>query len=392
MRQKIDQLLLALRKRIFVPVVCLVAFVIWFLLCSKHYDSYWLGTINRVQTVDFNMMHHTLPPTLSYLVLTGQDGAIQSVLDSTFGLFGIVITDPKGENIIYKTEAVYKGRRGWQEKLNIDFLRKSQLEKDAEHYDILTDPPPVHAQWANKSPRHPADEQVGPQPQGRVIGRVYYVREPMPEFWQDVLGAMTGNWLEMSGSKRGYQLQTLNIVTGTLVVILVMLLRRQALVTKEKELAALERELTTKRRSLEQLSADLAAQRKRKEWLEQEADRAYQRALRLKESLEKLKEAFFFVDAPTKGGKDNVISARPPLHPPSALIEEIETLLPELTNNAKILRSQAEVLQSYCSQLESRQVEMQRILERGRTGARTPSGQQSAAQFRANLAHEQSAP
>jgi hypothetical protein len=391
LRQRIDQLLLALRKRIFIPAVCLIAFVVWVVLCHKHYDSYWIGTIRRVQTVDFNMLHHTLPPTLSYLILTGQDEALQKVLDSTFGLFGIVITDPKGENIIYKTEAVYKGRRGWQDKLSIDYLRESQTGKEVEHFDVLTDPPPVYAQWANDSPRDPNDKQVSVQPRGRVIGRVYYVREPMPGFWQDVSGAITGNWMEMSGSKRGYQLQTLNVVCGALVIILVMMLRRQALVTKEKELAALERELTTKRRSLEQLTADLAAQRKRKEWLEQEADRAYQRALRLKESLEKLKEAFFFVDAAPSGGKEAQISARPPLHPPSALIEEIETLLPELTNNAKILRSQAEVLQSYCSQLENRQAEMQRILERGRAAGRPNGSTPPVPQYR-HLAAEQSAP
>lgn len=392
MRQRLDQLLLALRKRIFIPAVCLVAFILWAVLCSKHYDSYWYGTIRRVQTVDFNMLHHTLPATLSYLVLTGQDEAIQSVLDSTYGLFGIVVTDPKGENIIYKTDKSYKDRMTWQPKLNVRFLHDTQREKYVEHFDVLTDPPPTHVQWANTSPREASDKQVAPQPQGRVIGRVYYVREPPPEFWQDVMGALRGNWFEMTGSKRGYVLQTLNVVAGTLVIILVMMLRRQALANKEKELVTLERELTAKRRSLEQLTTDLAAQRRRKEWLEQEADRAYQRALRLKESLEKLKEAFFFVDAAPSGGKDNPISVRPPLHPPSALIAEIETLLPELTNNAKILRSQAEVLQSYCSQLESRQTEMQRILERGGAGSRGAAGQPNPAQFAPHLATEQSAP
>jgi len=391
LRQRLDQLFLALQKRTFLPAVCLVAFIIWVVLCSKHYDSYWIGTIHRVQTVDFNMLHHTLPATLSYLVMTGQDESIQRVLDSNYGLFGMVVTDPKGENIVYKTEKNYKDRMKWQPLLNIDFLNKTQLEKGVEHFDVLTDPPPTHVQWANESPRDASDKEIAPQPKGRVIGRVYYVREPPPEFWSDVMGAMGSNWFEMSGSKRGYVLQTLNILAGSMVVILTMLLRKQALVNKEKELLALERELTTKRRSLEQLTADLTAQRKRKEWLEVEADRAYQRALRLKQSLEKLKEAFFFNDSAPRGGKESPISVRPPLHPPSALIEEMETLLPELTNNAKILRSQAEVLQSYCSQLESRQVEMQRILERGTSG-RAEAVQQAQAQFQAHMASKQSAP
>lgn len=390
MRQTFDKAVLALRKRIFIPIVCVLAFILWIVLCSKHYDSYWNGTIRRVQTVDFNMLHHTLPPTLSYLVLTGNDEGIQKVLDSTYGLFGIVVTDPKGENIIYKTEKVYK-HETWQPKLNIKFLRDTQKEKDVEHFDVLTDPPPVMPQWENESPRIAADKPVATQPQGRVIGRVYYLREPPPEFWSDMLGALGSNWFEMTGSKRGYVLQTINVVAGAICVILIMVLRRQALANKEKELIQLERELTAKRRSLEQLTQDLAAQRKRKEWLEQESDRAYQRALRLKESLEKLKEAFFFVESGPGGGKDSPLSVRPPMHRPSALIEEIETLLPELTNNAKILRSQAEVLQSYCSQLESRQVEMQRILERGRSAPRQ-NPQLSQAQHPGRLSPEQSAP
>lgn len=389
LRNRVDQVIKALKKRVFIPIVCVCAFAIWVVLCSKYYESYWGGTIQRVQNVDFNMLHHTLPPSLSYLVLTGQDEAVQKVLDSTFGLFGIVITDPQGEHILYKTEAEYHGKT-WQKSLSINSLHASQIEGAlTQHYDLLTDPPPTMPQWATKGPRHAADERVGMPPQGRVIGRVYYVRPTPPPFWGDVLASFQGDPFEMSGSKRGYRLQTLNVLAGGVIVILVMLLRRQAIVNKEKELVALERELAAKRKLLEQLTSDLASQRKRKEWLEQEAERAYQRAYKLKESLEKLKEAFFFDDAQQArpaGGKEP-ISVRPPLHPPSKLIEEIETLLPDLTNNAKILRSQAEVLQTYCSQLELRQAEMQRILERNR-GPR-PLVQPSQPHYHRQLAPDQ---
>lgn len=401
MRQNVDRLLVALQKRIFIPVVIVLAALIWLSLCFKYHESYWGGTIQRVQNADFNMLHHMLPPTLSYLVLTGQDQAVQRVLDSTFGLFGIVITDPKGEHILYKTEASYHDK-SWQKALSADALRTSQADGPlTQHFDVLTDPPPTMPQWANKSPRAAADHRVGAQPQGRVIGRVYYIRPTPPPFWQDLAASFQGDPFEMSGSKRGYRLQTLNCLAGAIIVILVMLMRRQQLVSKERELESLERELAIKRKSLEQLTVDLASQRKRKEWLEQESDRAYQRAYKLKESLEKLKEAFFFVDnqaqhsqqaqhQPRQPGGKEAISVRPPLHPPSKLIEEIETLLPDLTNNAKILRSQAEVLQTYCSQLEMRQAEMQKILERQRV-ARPSHGQQNAAQLR-QLATEQSAP
>ena len=390
-----DKFFLSLNKRTIVAGVLLIAFSVWLALCMKWYESYWEGTIRRVQTVDFNMLHHTLPTTLSYLVLTGQDDAIQKVLDSNFGIFGIIITDPKGENIVYKTEKVYH-KKTWQNLLSVNFLKDSQKDKEAEHFDLLTDPPPLWAQYANSSPRQAADTQVLPTAKSRVIGRIYYVRQPPPPFVEDVAGSLWGNWFELSGSKRGYALHTLNVLAFALVVILILLWRKQVLETKEEELAVLERELTIKRRALDNLNADLGSQRKRKEWLESEAERAYQRALRLKESVEKLKEAFFFVDMSpgqrAASQKDGPISVRPPLHPPSAVIEEIESLLPDLTNNAKILRSQAEVLQSYCAQLESRQSEMQQIIERGRAAARNQSQAQAGAHFRNHLTPEQSAP
>jgi hypothetical protein len=393
-----DKLFLSLNAKVLVPIVAIISVVSWLTLCEKHYDSYWNGTIKRVQTVDFNILHHTLPITLSYLILAGQDEAIQQVLDANYGIFGIVVTDPKGENIVYKSERVYK-HKTWQTKLSIDAVHATQKGNEVEHFDWLTNPPPDHAQWANDSPRVAGDKQTGTQPEGKVIGRVYYLREPPPNFFEDLGGAIFANWFELSGSKRGYVLQTLNVLSFSLLITIVLLWRRQVLLGKEKELVVLEKELTIKRRALDNLTADLMTQRKRKEFLEIEADRAYQRALRLKESLQKLKEAFFFDDmtpgeraaAALKAAANGPVSVRPPHHPPSAVIEEIESLLPDLTNNAKILRSQAEVLQTYCAQLEMRQSEMQQILERGKAPPRQQAAP-AAAHVRSPFAAEQSAP
>jgi hypothetical protein len=394
-----DKFLLSLNKRYLFPLIAVVAVLIWVVLCTKQYESYWNGTIRRVQTVDFNILHHTMPITLSCLILSGQDASIQKVLDSNFGIFGIVITDPKGENIIYRSEKQYK-KASWQKELSIEYLHKSQNLKETEHFDWLTDPPPLAAQYANGSPRVYADKAIAPPPSGRIIGRVYYLREPPPPFWEDVLGSLWGNWFEFTGSKRGYVMQTLNVGAFTTCIILILLWRKQHVASKEKELESLERELVVKRKSLENLTADLASQRKRKDWLENEAERAYQRAVKLKDSLERLKEAFFFEDqghAKPKSGyfqqqQQGVISVRPPLHPPSAVIEEIESLLPDLTNNAKILRSQAEVLHTYCSQLEARQSEMQQIIERSRAFGKSSAGAPPGAQLRSHLTPEQSAP
>lgn len=394
---RFEKIFLSLQKRVLIPLVCLGAFFAWLLFCQKWYESYWEGTIKRVQTVDFNMLHHTLPTTLSYLVLTGQDESIQKVLDANYGIFGLVVTDPRGENIIYKTEKVYRNKT-WQSILSVDFLNKTQEGKEVEHFDYLMDPPPVAAQWSNSTPRTAADAQIALPSKGRVIGRIYYLREPPPPFFQDVTSSLWGNWFEFSGSKRGYRLCTLNVIAFSLVIVIILLWRKQTVVAKEKELATLERELLIKRRALETVTTDLESQRKRKQWLETESERAYSRALKLKQSLEKLKEAFFFEDgspgaqAAARLNRPGPISVRPPMHPPSAVIEEIESLLPDLTNNAKILRSQAEVLQTYCSQLEQRQGEMQQILERGRRSLQNGAGTPAQPHSRTNFAPEQSAP
>ncbi|HNM52296.1 MAG TPA: hypothetical protein PKN86_21420, partial [Candidatus Obscuribacter sp.] len=119
------------------------------------------------------------------------------------------------------------------------------------------------------------------------------------------------------------------------------------------------------------------------------ADQAYKRAIGLKQSLERLKESLggAMQDnfAPADGsqtvvstgangvtggsgisgtnGRISQIKIRPPVAPPGSILEEIESLLPALSENAKNLRSQADVLQDYCSALEDRQVEMRKIVE-----------------------------
>ena len=353
-----NRLVLSIQKRFLIPSVIIVALLLWLGFCRSHYESYWNGTIHRVQTVDFNMLHHTLPSCLSQLILAGKVEEVQKVLNANFGIFGLVVTDPSGQEIFFRTSNFYQ-KETWQKAITVEFLQTV-----AEPFDLLTDPPPLEPQYSHNGPRvDDATKQT--KPSGRIIGRVYYVRGVPPAFLNDLFDAVFSNWVELRGSKRGYILLTLVMIGFASSFIVMILWRQRVLQLREKELHSKEAELGLRRKALDHLNADIASQRKRKEWLEQEAELAYQRALRIRESLMQLKEDFIIADpndpSPGQQGPDTV-TVRPPMHKASSLIGEVESLLPELTHNARVLRSQAEVWQTYCTQLEARQTELQRLL------------------------------
>lgn len=372
---ELDQVIVSLKKRILIPGLLVVGVLIWFSLCRAFYESYWDGTVHRVQTVDFNLLHHTLPSTLSQLIVSGRDDQIQNVLDSTYGLFGLVVTDPTGTSILYQTDKVYK-RKSWQTRLSPE-----NLKTEIEPFDVLTDPPPTSAAYEHTSPRSAAAVRVESESQpSRVLGRVYYMRSFPPTLMEDLNNFLTTGFWELSGSKRGYLFITLSSIFFCLVVVLLIWLRRRGIELKEKELDHIQKELEIRQRALAHLSGELANQKTRKAWLEKEAEQSYKRALGLKQSLERLRDSLALVSgqqitAHQAEGLDphQIVKVRPPVHPPSALLEEIEMLIPALSDNAKALRSQAGLLQDYCQILENRQVEMHQLVENAYTRAQQVS-------------------
>jgi hypothetical protein len=196
-----------------------------------------------------------------------------------------------------------------------------------------------------------------------VLGRLYYLRADPPPFWQDVTNFAAGIW-ELSGAKRGYLYVTISTIAFALVILLVIWLRQRGLELRQKEMQHIQKELDIRKKALEHLSQELAAQKSRKVVLEKEADESYRRALGLKKSLERLRDSLMGVSSGEMlEGSTSTFKVRPPVHPPSALLEEIESLLPGLSENASVLRHQAGVLSEYCSNLEKRQDEMQRIVD-----------------------------
>jgi len=355
-----DKFLLAIKKRFLLPVVFLIGFAIWYFICQAYHDSYWGGTIHRVQTVDFNMLHHTLPTTLSHDIVANRDDLIQKVLDSNYGLFGLVVTDPTGESILYKTNKVYH-RESWQKHISPEELASSD-----EPYDLLTDPPLLDPQHVHITPRSDKAADKTPYKHGRVLGRIYYVREMEPSLAEDIGSFLTTGFFEMSGAKRGYLFITTSVLELMAVALLLIWLRRRGIALKQQEIEHVKRELDIRKKALEHLNSELSAQKARKSWLEKEADTSYKRALALKQRLETLKDAITPSFAQkVAAGPDSGIKVRPPMHPSSLILEEIESIIPDLTTSAGTLKSQASMLHDYCAILEQKQSEMQRFVQEG---------------------------
>lgn len=367
-----DQFILSAKKRILVPGVLLVVLCGWLGICYAHYMSYWHGTIFRVQTTDFNLLHRTLPPLLSRMIMEGRDDLIQDTLNSTYGLFGLVVTDATGSNILYKTDKVYH-HETWQTNAHEELLSKCD-----EPYDLLLEGAPMEPTFGYESPRSRKAVKLPTyinksQNSGQILGRLYFFRTVPPSFLKDI-GAFVINPFEMSSSRRGYLYISVNSLTLSCALLLLVWLRKRGLMLKQKEIELVRSELTARKKVLEQLTSELTAQKSRKAWLEKEADRAYKRALGLRNSLEKLKESLSVTSA-VVGSKQSAvqmrgpestnegIKVRPPAHPSSGILDEIDSILPGLSDNASALKQQASVLHDYCATLEHRQYEMQRIVD-----------------------------
>jgi predicted RNA binding protein YcfA (HicA-like mRNA interferase family)/chromosome segregation ATPase len=146
-----------------------------------NYNSYWHGTIFRVQTVDFNILSHTLPGKLSYTLLQGNIGELQRTLDSNYGLFGLIVTDCKmaakdclSEQILYQSKSSYK----WTKEISLATLSNHP-------YDLLQSPPPLQAERQYAKPGDSKPIPTGRFNSGEIIGRVYYVRGVPPTFIED---------------------------------------------------------------------------------------------------------------------------------------------------------------------------------------------------------------
>lgn len=178
----------------------------------ENYNSYWHGTIFRVQTIDFNMLSHTLPGKLSYTLLQGNIGELHRTLDSNYGLFGLIVTDCKiaakdcpSEQILYQSKSSLK----WAKEISLATLSNHP-------YDLLQSPPPLQVEREYLQPRDSKPIPTGRVNSGEIIGRVYYVRGVPPTFIEDY-----NDWIKepfkVTGSRTLYTSTVASFFAGGLI-------------------------------------------------------------------------------------------------------------------------------------------------------------------------------
>lgn len=215
----------------------------------EHYNSYWYGTIFRVQTVDFNMLSHTLPVKLSYTLLQGNIGELQQTLDSNYGLFGLIVTDCKistkdclSEQILYQS----KSAQQWTKEISLATLSNHP-------YDLLQNPPPLQAERQYPKPRDSKPIPTGKVNSGEIIGRVYYVRGVPPTFIEDY-----NNWIKNPFQRTGSRtLYTLTVALFFLGALSAWIIIEVVLSTKRKEQHLAQQQREQLQREIQQIKLQL---------------------------------------------------------------------------------------------------------------------------------------
>ncbi|WP_013323295.1 hypothetical protein [Gloeothece verrucosa] len=225
-----------------------------------NYQSYWQGTIVRVQNVYFNLLFHTLPTKLSYTLIQNNEEEMQRTLDSNYGLFGLVITNCKTDlPDCPNQQIVYTSRSNLALK---DNLTPESLYQSP--YSVLQNPPPLFTEKYFNNPDSKILEKTGKVNQGKIFGRVYYIRSTPPSFQKDLatwVKASPESLFNADGANKYYTLTYSLFLSGGLGAwwflerILQQKQKKQDSLLKENQRLAKETEKSQKR--LKQLMKQL---------------------------------------------------------------------------------------------------------------------------------------
>jgi hypothetical protein len=147
-----------------------------------NYQRYWYKTIYSVQTVDFNILSHSLPTKLSQQLLQGNIEEINRTVNSTYGLFKIVVTDCLKETVDCPNQRILAFSNSYY-----NFEQPSIKDIQNQPFNTLRNPPPLYPEWEFRSPNDKELTFLEQKNLGKIIGRVYYLRNQPPTFFTDLV-------------------------------------------------------------------------------------------------------------------------------------------------------------------------------------------------------------
>lgn len=269
------------------------------------YINYWTKTIYRTQTVDFNMLLNLMPTKLSMHLADGDTKEIQRTLDSNYGLFGVVITncqteqiDCKGQEITYLSKGkiitnangkkIYQNTEGyannWQSRLTVGSLQ-------GQVYALLKTPPPLTAELEYQNPRQDKVTSTRRKNKGKVIGRVYFIRNLEPPFLNELIKWLKNPLSASSGTLLNNSIALATVTTSFLVWLMLELLYYKASAAEQKVAEAEKESLVNLAKRYEAEKLAIAANKDRIEAENRELV-AKNEALRIKSLWDGFQESF----------------------------------------------------------------------------------------------------
>lgn len=160
---------------------------------AKQHLQYWgeetrtgiqQGTIYAVQTTHINIAAASYPYTLSALLANRSLIEIQNLLDAPFGHLLLVLTDctaPKGQRDCSSANIIAKSKIHWT--FSDQHLRQALATSE---YSIITDQLEAGQDWAYKRSKEHQFVDKPFEPNGNIIGRLHYIRQPKPSLLQQL--------------------------------------------------------------------------------------------------------------------------------------------------------------------------------------------------------------
>lgn len=168
--KRVKRLSLAMGRLVLVEVFALSLGLI---AVAKEHRVYWSQTVPLRQATTLSVLGKTLPTTLSIAITRKDRQAIQLLLDGSYELYSLVLTDVSGQRILQTSQTLRgeKPQRLWQ--LII-----------ASPFDMITVPPILPGQAAlpdnTMGPSTAANAKLG------AIARIYYLQKPSLNFVEDL--------------------------------------------------------------------------------------------------------------------------------------------------------------------------------------------------------------